>query len=185
MKLSSFFSYFVISALIYGVSSLEGMPGIEEFEIPEIDASGIPSVYEEVTEEPEIVGAKALDKQISADLKSFKKQKTISGKINVLSNITKYSQNQSVNQQTQINFCNALSNLDNMSKSYKLSKVQINHILRLFKRAQTSTLIHSGFTKNISDMIQFWDRKSKTFGLSRYQQAIQRRKSVPRTTRGR
>jgi sensor histidine kinase regulating citrate/malate metabolism len=168
------------------MSNLSAMPGIDEFDMPSVEEFGMPEVYEEVTEEAVVTETPvALDKQIAADLKTFKKQKTVSRKANALRKIVRYTKNQPVSQQTQTKFCNELNSLNTIAKNSKTSKTQINLLLRLFKDAQTSSLIYGGFAKNISDMIQFWEKKLKAHGLSRYQQAIQRRKSGPRTYRGR
>ena len=187
MKLFRFSSYFIICILMYSVTNLAGMtgmPGVSDIS----ETTGMPGV-QEITGMPGITTEEtkpaALDDQIAADLNSLINYKTIADKIYILNNVLSYTSKQATSQQSQINYCDELKKLDKMAKSYTLTKVQINQLLKLFKQAQTSTLMHAGSAKNISDIIQYWEKRSKTVGVSRYQQALQRRREVPRTTRGR
>lgn len=175
MKIMHFILYITILIFTFKSTYLEGMPVATE----STDSTSLTELTETDTK------TTSLDNQISTDLDSISNHPNISEKLYILKNILGYTSNQTPSQKSQLNFCNELKKLDTLAKSYKLTKVQINHFLKLFKQAQTSTLMYAGFVKNISDIIQYWEKKSQTVGLSKYQQALQRRKTIGSSKRGR
>jgi len=165
--------------LASGMPGVDGMPGFDDTTIIPAD-SGM----------PDTTSTAPLDKQVMRDLGVLGGQ-SISRYLSQLNSILNYVGAEFVSPEVQLAYSNAVIRFDKYARrairsdvSFKdksklaATKKQIYEIDKFLKNLQGSPLFHSSAVSYVSSAISFWDNQTKKCGLSPYQRALQRQKSM-------
>lgn len=167
--------------LAFGMPGVDAMPGLDDTTVIPVDSGATGTG---------VVSSAPLDQQVMADLSTLGGQ-SIKVYLSQLSSILNYVGAEFVSPEVQLAYSNAVIRFDKYARrairpgaSFKdksklaATKKQIYEIDKFLKNLQSSPLFHSSAASYVTSAIGFWDNQTKKCGLSPYQKAIQRQKSM-------